>query len=207
MNDFRDYEDYIQHYGVKGMHWGIRRYQPYPDGHEGGKEIGEASKSSGKGPTIGHMKRSIRNSQRLLNEHRFNETKRKNRNDFELGKIDRDEYKARKKEAKKEFVAERSRKYEFKDDHELAKKYRELKAKTISEVPHENLKRGVHIANKILTGGMGAYAGLSGVGITALGVATGQLPIAAYGAGMMVGAPIGTAAGYAVRNLIRRQFT
>lgn len=26
MNDFRDYE-YIEHYGVKGMHWGIRRYQ------------------------------------------------------------------------------------------------------------------------------------------------------------------------------------
>lgn len=31
MNDFRDYEDYIQHYGIKGMHWGIRRYQN-PDG-------------------------------------------------------------------------------------------------------------------------------------------------------------------------------
>lgn len=26
MNDFRDYE-YIEHYGVKGMHWGIRRDQ------------------------------------------------------------------------------------------------------------------------------------------------------------------------------------
>lgn len=26
MNDFRDYEN-IEHHGVKGMHWGIRRYQ------------------------------------------------------------------------------------------------------------------------------------------------------------------------------------
>lgn len=39
MNDFRDYNDYLMHYGVKGMHWGIRRYQPYPSG-KSGKFIG-----------------------------------------------------------------------------------------------------------------------------------------------------------------------
>ena len=27
MNDFREYSNYLEHYGVKGMHWGIRRYQ------------------------------------------------------------------------------------------------------------------------------------------------------------------------------------
>lgn len=32
-------ETYLAHYGVKGMHWGIRRYQPYPDG-KSGKFIG-----------------------------------------------------------------------------------------------------------------------------------------------------------------------
>lgn len=37
--------EYIQHYGKLGMHWGIRRYQPYPKGHKGGKEIGEAARS------------------------------------------------------------------------------------------------------------------------------------------------------------------
>lgn len=30
-NDFRLYKSYLAHYGVKGMHWGIRRYQN-PDG-------------------------------------------------------------------------------------------------------------------------------------------------------------------------------
>ena len=48
--DFQN-DDYLQHYGILGMHWGIRRYQPYGEGgydpdHEG-KNIGLAARLAG----------------------------------------------------------------------------------------------------------------------------------------------------------------
>lgn len=46
-NDFLDYHSaWLAHYGVLGMHWGVRRYQPYSTvprkSGKGGKEIGIA---------------------------------------------------------------------------------------------------------------------------------------------------------------------
>ena len=36
------YENELKHYGILGMHWGIRRYQPYPAAYDGdGKYIGD----------------------------------------------------------------------------------------------------------------------------------------------------------------------
>ena len=45
-----DEENDIKHYGVVGMHWGVRRYQPYSliprKSGKGGKETGQAKKAS-----------------------------------------------------------------------------------------------------------------------------------------------------------------
>lgn len=47
MSRYIDEENSITHYGVLGMKWGIRRYQPYSyTGGGSGKEVGEAAKKS-----------------------------------------------------------------------------------------------------------------------------------------------------------------
>lgn len=43
-NEYAISDEILQHWGIKGMHWGIRRFQPYPDGYRGdGEFVGEMS--------------------------------------------------------------------------------------------------------------------------------------------------------------------
>lgn len=63
----------LYQYGVLGMRWGIRRYQPYPKGHKGGKEVGEAAKKRKLTPREKQVNRL--KEKRIADEKRREETR------------------------------------------------------------------------------------------------------------------------------------
>lgn len=102
-------EDFIQHHGIKGMKWGVRRYQPYPKGEgKKGKFLGKRQNGivSSKGRELSKLKKARvsemnkkttkeirRDTERLRNE---NELKRLSSRASKVGtRKDRQDYNRR----------------------------------------------------------------------------------------------------------------
>ena len=65
-----DVEETIEHHGVKGMKWGVRRYQPYPKGQRNAGKFIDASKNQGgssqNGNKVSGVKGALRSKGREL---------------------------------------------------------------------------------------------------------------------------------------------
>lgn len=73
-------EDFLEHHGIKGQRWGVRRYQPYTKGNKvsGGKEVGKAAKKSKRAEDYTSKQRSYdrkmygRGAERRINKRMLN---------------------------------------------------------------------------------------------------------------------------------------
>ncbi len=214
-NDFREfskeYNDYLMHFGILGMHWGIRRYQN-PDGSltdEGLKRY------------AGKHRRGLNQDERLLAEKKFNDKKRDIKNKYERNEMAKDEYKEKRKEYRKEFRQERKdivkRNKQITDPKELESRYKAMRNKAINEIPDYHLKRGFDTANKVLDkiilakntieGGAGAVAGYAMVAPLMTNPAVAAATIA-FGIAGSTATTVGMSyLDSRIRNKIRRQFT
>lgn len=201
---FYQHQIYLQHYGVKGMKWGVRRYQ-----NEDGSYTDAGLKRY-----AGKHKRGIINDEILLAERKFNKKKQSIKRQLEKGQLRKDQYKQLRKDFRKNFREERSNivknaksMKKNKQYKKLFDRYNKMRDKAMKEIPNYQIKKGARIANKIFTGytvgGSIVYNASIGALLTSVNPP--------FGIGYLLGSAAGTAAGgtlgYAVRNKIRRQFT
>ncbi len=159
------------------------------------------------------MKWGIRRDRQLMAERRYNKAKDKLKNEYETGKMSKEDYKAKRKTKKKEmFEAIKAGKKEsnsFKNKADLEARFKKIRKQAINEIPKYRLQAGMYTASRVLrglsTGGRmagnivgGALSGIPGgpVGVMS-GLVVGSL---------MAGADYGISrVGKRIDNKIRRQ--
>ena len=184
-------ETTLMHYGVVGMRWGVRRYQPYGQGYNP-QHIGKFEAKKGIAKAYEH--------QVNMNWHKRNQAIKADRKLKNTGEISKAEFKERKRQHHEDMKrANRELQVNDKFGKEALSKatsnsaegiYGRYAKEAYKGDPNYSKKLGVQLANKVLTG---IRAG-STIAQTAGSVKLGLALVAAMGAPALA-IPIGALAG------------
>lgn len=196
MNDFYEYSDYLKHYGILGMRWGIRRYQ-----NSDGTLTSEGMRRYRK-----QHSREIMDDAKLLAQHHYNESVKKAKELKKSGKYDRSQYSEAKDKAKIEQKREIADAKRFlkntADSKKIYKRFESLRKQTIKEIGEDKYRAlvGSKIVNDIFTAGHAAQE--------TYGLATGIATVAAMPGmpvyGILISGAVGAAGGAGVLALRRK---
>lgn len=191
--------DELTHYGVKGMHWGIRRYQPYPND----------------GPGRFARKKATKQGARFIadiNQRKRNEEVRKVKQSRKVGDISRKEFVNKRRDINDKYKTQNRKEIEdFAKKIQSDKSYKQsqqrvsaMGKKAYKEIPNYGVKKGVNNANRALTGAL-AGVQLADVANASLmlgaGIVAPELAIPAIAIGT-AGYGIGTTTSHAIRRKI-----
>lgn len=143
-------DENLQHHGVKGMRWGVRRYQPYPKGSDSrGKFVGKKTNRQGGSKKEGFVKGLTKSSSRELKA--LNKSRLKNLNKMNTREIQKHTNRLRLENDLKELSMDKSigslkdvKEYHRRgdmSDSELRRKVNRLRAK-------EHFKKQANRANE-----------------------------------------------------------
>lgn len=114
------------------------------------------------------MKWGVRRDLRVLANRRRNREYRKARDDYDRGKITKEEKKdryANARQKKKDFISETRSKYANASRSQRAEMDRDIKRQTVNEVPYRTIKKGATTVNRALHGyAIGANVATAAVG-------------------------------------------